>query len=202
MRVRNFPSPLQERTDPSCVTFPTTWGHERPCLSRDPPMPSAPLRRWHVQRRAVDYKTMQDLADRFGFSVRDIQRHRKSCATSAGFAARRKPARTGTRPTGTHGEVDLFTSAKSCPVREGKVAASRAAARPVLPSRNEQPGTGATGAGSKAPDSQNSRTTSRTRTPQAGSCSNSPRRLCQRQGEEGEPAQLRPRDPSAAVGFG
>ena len=66
------------------------------------------------------YKTMQDLADRFGFSVRDIQRHLKRLVDLGWLKRERLDAKKDWDQTYwySYGETDPFTSAKSCPVRE------------------------------------------------------------------------------------
>ena len=92
------------------------------------------------------FKTMQELADRFGFSVRDIQRHLKKLCDLGWLRREKKKASKNWDQTYwyTFGEVDPFTSAKSCPVRErqGGGLKGGSPAGSSSSSRNEQPGTG------------------------------------------------------------
>lgn len=66
------------------------------------------------------YKTMSELSERFGFSVRDIQRHLKRLVDLGWLKRERLDAKKDWDQTYwySYGEVDPFTSAKSCPVRE------------------------------------------------------------------------------------
>ena len=65
------------------------------------------------------YKTMKELADRFGFSIRDIQRHLKTLC-DLGWLKREQLERKQykRRYWYTYGDTDPFTEAKSCPVRD------------------------------------------------------------------------------------
>ena len=67
---------------------------------------------------------MQELADRFGFSVRDIQRHLKKLCDLGWLKRERKKAERKQDQTYWYafGEVDPFTSAP-CPVRERQAGA-------------------------------------------------------------------------------
>ena len=65
------------------------------------------------------YKTMKELADKFGFSIRDIQRHLKTLC-DLGWLKREQLERKQykRRYWYTYGDTDPFTEAKSCPVRD------------------------------------------------------------------------------------
>ena len=65
------------------------------------------------------YKTMKELSDRFGFSIRDIQRHLKKLC-DLGWLKREQLERKQykRRYWYTYGDTDPFTEAKSCPVRD------------------------------------------------------------------------------------
>ena len=90
---------------------------------------------------------MQELADRFGFSVRDIQRHLKKLCDLGWLKRERKKAKKNWDQTYWYafGEVDPFTSAKPCPVGEAQADApvGDKPAGSSFSSRNEQTGTGA-----------------------------------------------------------
>ena len=66
------------------------------------------------------FKTMQELADRFGFSVRDIQRHLKKLCDLGWLKRERLDAKKNWDQTYwyAYGDTDPFTAAKSCPVRD------------------------------------------------------------------------------------
>ena len=66
------------------------------------------------------WKTMQELSDRFGFSVRDIQRHLKKLCDLGWLKREKKKASKNWDQTYWYafGDVDPYAEAKSCPVRE------------------------------------------------------------------------------------
>ena len=87
------------------------------------------------------HKKMQELADKFGFSIRDIQRHLKTLCDLGWLKREQLEAKQYKRRYWyTFGEVDPF-----CPVRERQadVPVSDKPAGSFLSSKNGQTGTGA-----------------------------------------------------------